>query len=81
MTLEKQFKILLTEMSQSLTVQDVDQITELVDANELGVAFENFCMQLYERGATCSPEQLVLIGSIGTAMNINPEYWERLETL
>ena len=72
--------ILLTTLGPSLTATDVEQIQELVEFNELGVAFENFCTQLYERDATCSPEELSQITSIGTTMGISPEYWENLET-
>ena len=79
-TLEQQFVNLLGELGPSLTFTDVEQIQELVDANELGVAFENFCTQLYERDAVCSPEQLERISFVGTAMGINSDFWEPLET-
>jgi len=79
-TLEEKFIILITELGPSLTAMDVEQIRELVDANELGVAFENFCTQLYERDAVCSLDQLNQITSIGSAMGIGPEYWEHLAT-
>ena len=79
-TLEEKFIDLLTKLGPSLTGTDVEQIQELVTANELGVAFENFCTQLYERDAACSSDQLIEISSIGAAMGINSEYWEHLVT-
>jgi hypothetical protein len=79
-TLEENFIVLLTQLGPSLTDTDVEQIQELVDANELGVAFENFCTQLFERNFACSREQLNQISSIGAAMGISPDYWKNLET-
>jgi hypothetical protein len=78
--LEEQFRILLRALGPSLTTEDVEQTQELVDHNELGVAFENFCTQLYELDVTCSPDQLTQIASIGTAMGISSEYWTILKT-
>ena len=78
--IEEQFRALLAELGPSLTAEDVLQIQELVGANELGVAFENFCTQLYEREATCSPDQLNQIALIGTAIGVRSEYWTILKT-
>jgi hypothetical protein len=78
-TLERQFAALLEEMSKSLTATDLEQIRELVDVGELGVAFENFCTQLYERGGVCERGQILRIAAIGEAMRINPRYWQILK--
>ena len=78
--LELQFEVLLKELSTSLTVSDIEQIRELVDANELGVAFENFCTQLYERDAVCSRGQMKRIAAVGEAMGIKPDYWKNIAT-
>ena len=78
--LEQKFEVLLDELSQSLTAADVEQIQELVHANELGVAFENLCTQLYERAAVCSLEQIDRIAEIGNAMAIDSTYWQNLPT-
>ena len=79
-TLEKEFRDLLAQFGSSLTAKDIEHIRELVDANELGIAFENFCTQLIERDATCSLEQLGRIAMIGTEMGINSDYWINLAT-
>jgi hypothetical protein len=78
--LELQFNTLLRELSTSLTKTDIEQIRELVDAGELGVAFENFCTQLYEWDAVCSREQIDQIAYIGGAMGIKPNYWQNIAT-
>jgi hypothetical protein len=77
-TLKPRFKSVLKELSPKLTKMDVEQIEVLVDAGELGIAFENFCIQLYERGAVCSSEQIHQITLIGEAMKIKKEYWTTL---
>ncbi len=79
-TLEQQFAALLEELADSLTTSDCEQIRELVDANELGVAFENFCTQLFERDAVCSADQHRRIESVGKAMGISADYWKNLAT-
>jgi hypothetical protein len=56
--LELKFNILLRELSTSLTETDIEQIQELVNVGELGVAFENFCTQLYEWDVVRSSEQI-----------------------
>jgi hypothetical protein len=77
--LEQQIATLLKEMSKHLTASELKQIRELADVGELGVAFENFCTQLYERGATCERGQVLRIASIGKAIGINPRYWQVLK--
>jgi hypothetical protein len=74
-TLKYRFKSILKELSPKLTKTDYEQVEELADARELGIAFENFCTQLYERDALCSPEQIHEIALIGEAMEINEKYW------
>jgi hypothetical protein len=78
--LKLKFNTLLGELSTSLTEADIEQIRELVDAGELGVAFENFCTQLYEWDAVCSREQIDRIAYIGKAMGIKPDYWQNIAT-
>ena len=46
--LKLKFNTLLRELSTSLAETDIEQIRELVNVGELGVAFENFGRQLYE---------------------------------
>jgi len=68
------------ELSKFLTQSDVEQILDLVNANELGIALENFCTQLYERDAVCSREHIGRICAIGEVMGIKPEYWDIIST-
>ena len=73
--LKPRFQSILKELSSKLTATDVEQIDELANVGELGVAFENFCTQLYERDAVCSVAQVQEIGLIGTALGIKEKYW------
>jgi len=70
---------LLEDFSSFLTINDYEQIQELIHANEIGIAFENFCTQLFEREATCSINQLHLISEIGKEIGMSPRYWTELE--
>jgi hypothetical protein len=78
--LERKFNTLLRELSTSLTETDIEQIRELVNVGELGVAFEHFCTQLYEWDAMCSREQIDRMAYIGEAMGIKPAYWQTIST-
>jgi hypothetical protein len=78
--LELKFNTLLRELSTSLTETDIEQIRELVNVGELGLAFEHFCTQLYEWDAVCSREQIDRIAYIGEAMGIKPDYWQNIAT-
>jgi hypothetical protein len=76
--LEIQFIAIVNEQSLALPKPDVDEIRSLVDDNELGVAFENFCTQLYEYDAPCTSEQIHRIAALGLALKVSPRYWEIL---
>jgi hypothetical protein len=76
--LEQQFNALVAELAPLLTADDVKMIRELVDANELGVAFENFCVQLQERDVVCFGRQFDRIAAIGEAMGIARDYWSNI---
>jgi hypothetical protein len=78
--LARQLEGLLRELSPSLTEFDIESIRDLIEHNEIGVAFEDFCTQLNERGAVCSPEQVARMAAIGGAMGIDPWYWGIVRT-
>ena len=77
-TPRSEFETLLHEVSQKLTTDDIEQIMDLLLANELGVAFENLCTQLYERDAVCTKDQIDQITRIGNALKIDSDYWQGL---
>ncbi|MBI3893436.1 MAG: MafI family immunity protein [Candidatus Wallbacteria bacterium] len=76
--LEDRFEKLLKVLPQGLTGADIEQVEELVQAGELGVAFENLCTQLYERSVVVPTWQIEELSAIGSVMGINPDYWEIL---
>jgi hypothetical protein len=76
--LEQKFQVVCKELSNSFTATEILDIQILIDAGELGVAFENFCTQLDERDVICSLDQINRLAAIGTAMGIRPIYWENL---
>jgi hypothetical protein len=68
----------LLESEHSLTSDDVQNIWELIDVGEPGVAFELLCSQLYEYDAAVSPRTLDSLREIGTSMRLKPRQWEIL---
>lgn len=82
---EKRFLLLLAQYRQLLTDSDMDEAEMLVRAGELGVAFEFFCNQIYDRGyergnvGVCSPEQFDEVTAIASAMHIDRMYWDFLD--
>lgn len=59
---------------------DLDDVTELTDAGEPGVAFENLCTQLYEYDVLVPQDTIAALRRIGALMNIEPRFWESLAT-
>ncbi|HET6293165.1 MAG TPA: MafI family immunity protein [Kribbella sp.] len=68
----------LLESEHSLTPDDVENIWELIDVGEPGVAFELLCSQLYEYDAAVSPRMLDSLREMGTSMQLKPRQWEIL---
>ena len=63
-----------------LPADQVKDIADLAQAGEPGVAFENLCMQLYEYDIAVDNGMLSKLKSIGIAMGIESEYWDRLQS-
>lgn len=77
---EARIASLLQELSVYLTEADVEQIRELLQAGEPGIALENLCTQLYEHDGECSSQQYDEIERIGRSMGISPNRWEFLKS-
>ena len=61
-----------------------DQLQDMIDltnAGEPGVAFENLCTQLYEFEVRIDNDVLDKLTKIGKSMNIADRYCERLSSL
>jgi hypothetical protein len=65
--------------ARHLPAEQVKEMTELVNAGEPGVAFENLCTQLFEYDVSVEDRAMGKLRGIGDAMGLHPKYWERLK--
>lgn len=61
-----------------LPPSDVDNVWELVEAGEPGVAFEILCTQLYEYDVAVKDTTLASLAELGTYFKFDPRLWEIL---
>lgn len=59
----------------------IQDMIELSNAGEPGIAFENLCTQLYEYDVIVDKETLESLRKIGKSMNVDDRYCERLCSL
>jgi hypothetical protein len=64
--------------SERLPEEQLQDMRELVQAGEPGIALENLCSQLYEYDIPVPVEVQATIVDAGRTMGIKPSYWERL---
>jgi len=68
----------------TLTVEDllpqraIGSVWELIDAGELGIAFENLCTQLYEYEITPDEPSREVLTRVGTYFRLEPGLWRCL---
>lgn len=73
---EREVQYILNAAVDLLPQDQLSEMMDLVLAGEPGIALENCCTQLYEYDVTVPPNLLHRIVKIGTAMNLDPSYWE-----
>ena len=61
-----------------LPPSDVDNVWELVEAGEPGVAFETLCTQLYEYDVAVPGPTLASLAELGRYFKFDPKLWEIL---
>jgi len=71
---------LLAAFSDRLPPLELEDMESLVVAGEPGVAFESFCVQLYEYDVALQPETLTQLVDVGELMRIERKYWQRLSS-
>jgi hypothetical protein len=70
---------ILEKADSLLPKGELSDMIDLVRAGEPGIGLENFCMQLFERDVKAPPEILKEIASLGSAMGLRAQLWERLK--
>jgi hypothetical protein len=76
--IEQALKRIIPSFDSQLPPHQLDQMAELVDAGEPGIAFENLCTQLFEYDIKINSDMLVIFEEIGGAMGTKEKYWQRL---
>lgn len=74
----KDIKVLITPFKDNMTHEEWLHISELIDVNEFGVAFEGFCGFLTEKQFTLSSDQKRQIETLGVTMKIDEKFWKNL---
>lgn len=72
---------LLIEVKNKLPSNDVNIILEFIEHNEVGLAFETLCTQLYEYNVQISIEIYRELSFCGKSMKIEPDMWLSLKKL
>lgn len=79
--IESRLLMILGGLSGKLEPHRIEMIADLVKAGEPGVALENLCSELDEYDVIIPQPALIEIATLGTAMRIKPDYWQRLKDL
>lgn len=58
--------------------RDVQIVDEYIEVGEAGVAFEHICTQMLEYDLAITDLQRAALSKLGTAMKLEPRYWNRL---
>jgi hypothetical protein len=69
---------ILEQFGTGLPPEQLRDMQDLVKAGEPGVAFENYCTQMFEYGMSLPAAVVEELDRLGREMGINEEYWERL---
>jgi hypothetical protein len=77
--IENQMLEAIDQFASKLPAERAQSMRELVMAGESGVAFENLCENLFDYETFPEKAMWERLKTIGLAMKINPEYWERLQ--
>jgi hypothetical protein len=62
-----------------LPMDQLNDMAELVQAGESGIALENLCTQLFEYDITVGNEMLNDLRALGSSMGLQSKYWDRLK--
>lgn len=77
--LAAELRAALIEVDDQLPATDAENVTELIDAGEFGVALETLCTQLYEVDAVVSERTFQRLESIGSSMGMSAKTWAMLK--
>ena len=79
--LQKDIRRIYTQSPVRFDESAERQFFEYLDLNELGLAYEELCDLMKEKGCSIGAELYAVIFSTGTEMGLTPDTWERLKPL
>lgn len=74
-----ELEAVLENVAARLPAQDQENVASLINAGELGVAFETLCTQLYEYDVAPQPADLGRLAAVGRELKLEPSVWEILD--
>jgi hypothetical protein len=72
---------LLQDVADKLALEDVKNINEFIENNELGLAYETLCTQIYEYDIEISSKFYEKVVTFGISINCSSAIWTPLEAL
>ena len=78
-SIEFRVRNLLASVSYGLTKIDILNAEEFLEHNEIGVAFELICDQLYENNSSVSPDIVCEISRLACEMELEENTWNFLK--
>ncbi|WP_437779231.1 MafI family immunity protein [Sorangium sp. So ce1097] len=76
--IERRLQHLLNQFGADLPPEQIEDMKELIQAGEPGVALENYCTQLFEYDVAVPSDIVNELEELGRAMGIHEKYWMRL---
>jgi hypothetical protein len=80
-SVEKKLRIVLAYFATRLTGEFVDQITEFIDHDEYGEAYDLLCHILASENQRMQPDIYAMIVELGQQMKMSNDIWEKLKPL
>lgn len=77
--IEKSIRRIIDQHRDKLPPERRQDMIELIEHGEWGIAFENLCTNLDDFYVKVSEQTLVELEKTGIKMNIDPSYWQDLE--
>jgi hypothetical protein len=72
-------RALVVRFEDKLTERDVENIWELINVGELGIAFETLCTQLDEYDVVLDHMLWREFAEVGGRLTVDPKYWNYLK--
>jgi len=76
--IERRLKALVLRFTGNIEQKRIAMILEDIGYGEPGIALENYCTNLYDNEVNVPDDIIKELRTLGTAMRLDPDYWESL---